>query len=86
MGLVNKVVPHEKLYEEVQLWAEELLDKSPAYLELTKITSNVWWDMLQPAMEHAKQTLLRLAGGAEMTEGSSAFMQKRKPDFRQFRK
>ena len=62
MGLVNKVVPHEKLYEEVQLWAEELLDKSPAYLELTKITSNVWWDMLQPAMEHAKQTLLRLAG------------------------
>ena len=86
MGLVNKGGPHEKLYEEVQLWAEELLDKSPAYLELTKITSNVWWDMLQPAMEHAKQTLLRLAGGAEMTEGSSAFMQKRKPDFRQFRK
>ncbi len=86
MGLVNKVVPHERLHEEVQAWAEELLDKSPAYLELTKITSNVWWDMLQPAMEHAKQTLLRLAGGPEMTEGASAFMEKRKPNFRQFRK
>jgi 1,4-dihydroxy-2-naphthoyl-CoA synthase len=86
MGLINKVVPHEKLQEEVQSWADELLDKSPAYLELTKITSNIWWDMLQPAMEHAKQTLLRLAGGAEMTEGASAFMQKRKPNFRQFRK
>lgn len=86
MGLVNKVVPHKKLYKEVQKWAEELLDKSPAYLELTKITSNVWWDMLQPTMEHAKQTLLRLAGGPEMTEGASAFMEKRKPNFRPFRK
>lgn len=85
MGLINKVVSHEKLYEEVQNWAEELLDKSPAYLELTKITSNVWWDMLQPAMEHAKQTLLRLAGGPEMTEGSTAFMEKRKANWRQFR-
>jgi 1,4-dihydroxy-2-naphthoyl-CoA synthase len=37
-------------------------------------------------MEHAKQAMLRLAGGAEMTEGASAFMAKRKPDFRQFRK
>ena len=78
MGLINKVVPHEKLHEEVHAWAEELLDKSPAYLELTKITSNVWWDMLQPAIEHAKQTLVRLAGGPEQTEGASAFMAKRK--------
>jgi 1,4-dihydroxy-2-naphthoyl-CoA synthase len=27
--LVNKVVPHEELYPEVERWAEELLDKSP---------------------------------------------------------
>jgi 1,4-dihydroxy-2-naphthoyl-CoA synthase len=50
------------------------------------MASNVWWDMTTPTMELSKQVLLRMAGGAEMTEGASAFMQKRTPDFRQFRK
>jgi len=86
MGWINKVVPHKKLFDEVEAWADEILDKSPAYIELSKISSNVWWDSLAPAMEHAKQVLLRLAGGEEMTEGASAFMQKRKPNFRRFRK
>ena len=85
-GWINKVVPNDRLVEEVNAWCEELLDKSPAYLELTKVTSNVWWDMLQPGMEHAKQALLALAGGEQMTEGASAFMQKRKANWRQFRK
>jgi len=85
MGWINKVVPHAELMTEVQQWCDELLDKSPAYLEITKICSNVWWDMMTPTMEHAKQALLRLAGGPEMTEGASAFMEKRKPNFRQFR-
>lgn len=85
MGWINKVVPHEELHAEVGRWCQELLEKSPAYLELSKITSNVWWDMLTPAMEHAMQTLIRLAGGEEMTEGASAFIEKRKPDFSPFR-
>jgi 1,4-dihydroxy-2-naphthoyl-CoA synthase len=41
---------------------------------------------MMPTMELARQSLLRLAGGEEMTEGASAFMEKRKPDFRLFRK
>jgi 2-ketocyclohexanecarboxyl-CoA hydrolase len=85
MGWINKVVPHVELYTEVQKWCDELLDKSPSYLELTKICSNVWWDTLTPTMEHAKQALLRLAGSEEMTEGATAFMAKRKPDFHRFR-
>jgi 2-ketocyclohexanecarboxyl-CoA hydrolase len=86
MGWINKVVPHSQLQQEVQAWCEELLDKAPGYLELTKMASNVWWDMTTPTMELSKQVLLRMAGGAQMTEGASAFMQKRTPDFRQFRK
>jgi 1,4-dihydroxy-2-naphthoyl-CoA synthase len=42
--------------------------------------------MLAPAMSHGQQTLLRLAGGAEMTEGATAFMERRPPDFTPFRK
>ncbi|MGH6714017.1 MAG: enoyl-CoA hydratase-related protein [Bradyrhizobium sp.] len=86
LGWINAVVPASQLRAEVERWCDELLDKSPAYLELSKVTSNVWWDMLAPAMNHAQQTLLRLAGGEEMTEGASAFMAKRKPDFKRFRK
>jgi 2-ketocyclohexanecarboxyl-CoA hydrolase len=86
MGWINRVVPPAELYAETQRWCEELLDKSPAYLEVSKIMSNIWWDNITAGMEHAKQAMLRLAGGPEMTEGASAFMEKRKPDFRQFRK
>ena len=86
MGWINKVVPHSELRAEVDRWCEDLLDRSPSYLELSKVSSNVWWDMLAPAFAHAEQTMFRLAGGAEMLEGTSAFMGKRKPDFRQFRK
>lgn len=86
LGWINKVVPHSELMAEVQRWADEILAKSPAYIEITKICSNIWWDSLTPTMEHAKQGMLRLAGGPEMTEGATAFMEKRAPDFNQFRK
>jgi len=85
MGWINKVVPQDRLYEEVQQWCEELLDKSPSYIELSKIMSNIWWDQITTGMEHAKQAMMLLAGGPEMTEGATSFMQKKKPDFRQFR-
>lgn len=86
MGWINKVVPHHELRAEVGRWAQEILDKLPSYIEITKICSNVWWDSLTPTMEHAKQAMLRLAGGPEMTEGATAFMEKRKPNTRQFRR
>lgn len=85
MGWINKVVPHDQLIATVQEWCEELLDKSPAYLEVTKISSNIWWEMLAPSIEMGRLAMIRLAGGEEMTEGASAFMAKRKADFRQFR-
>ena len=86
LGWINKVVPHAELYAEVQRWADEILDKSPAYIEISKICSNVWWDSLTPTMEHAKLAMMGYAGGEQMTEGATAFMEKRKPNFRQFRR
>jgi 1,4-dihydroxy-2-naphthoyl-CoA synthase len=86
LGWINKVVPQDQLAAEVDSWCEELLGRSPSYLELAKVMSNIWWDVATTGMEHAKQAMLRLAGGPEMTEGASAFMEKRKPDFQQFRR
>ncbi len=85
MGWINKVVPHEELYPEVDRWIEELLDKSPSYIEITKVTSNLWWDMMKPFYSHAGQMNLLMAGSEEMIEGATSFMQKKKPNFRRFR-
>ena len=34
MGLVNKVVPHDKLYDEVKEWCDEILTLSPTSLRI----------------------------------------------------
>ena len=86
LGMINKVVPHAELHKEVQEWCETLLDRSPTYLEMTKMGANCWFEMLQPSFEMAKQAMIQIAGNAEQTEGATAFMEKRKPNFRQFRK
>jgi len=84
--MINKVVPSDELDEAVQAWCDMLLDRSPSYLELSKIGANVWFDMITPSFEMTKQAMIHMAGNAEQTEGASAFMQKRKPDFRRFRR
>ena len=86
MGWINKVVPAARLRDEVQEWCETLLDRSPSYLEISKISSNVWFDSITPSLEHGKHLIMRMAGSPEMTEGATAFMEKRKPNFRQFRR
>ncbi len=86
MGWVNKVVPQDKLKQETQAWCEELLDRSPSYLEISKLNANVWFDSIIGNFEHGKQLIMRMAGSPENTEGAKAFMEKRKPNWRQFRK
>ena len=85
LGWINKVVPHERLHAEVQEWCERMLDHSPAYLEMSKIGANVWFEMIQSSLEMYKQALMQMAGNAQQAEGAAAFMEKRKPDFRKFR-
>lgn len=84
-GWINKVVPHEELYPEVDRWCQEILDKSPQYIEISKISCNALSDMLYPAFHHAMEMLNLMAGSEQMIEGATAFLEKRKPDFRKFR-
>ena len=86
LGWVNKVVPHEDLDAAVDAWCEEILDKSPLYIELAKVSANTWWDMMQPAITHGEQFLMKAAGTPQNLEGARAFMEKRQPDWRRFRK
>jgi 2-ketocyclohexanecarboxyl-CoA hydrolase len=81
MGLINAVVPGEQLEDEVTKWADELLYMSPRYLEIAKISSNVWWNQCRDNYLSGLAMLVQAIGSPDMIEGASAFMEKRRPQF-----
>jgi len=83
LGWVNAVVPDDELEAEVERWCEELGALSPRYLEIAKVSSNVWWNQLQDSFLSGLGMLTQAIGSADMVEGASAFMEKRRPRFPQ---
>ena len=81
MGGINAVVPDDDLENEVDRWGAELAKMSPRYLEMTKSTSNVWWNLLRDTYVQGIGMLTQAIGSKDMVEGASAFMEKRKPQF-----
>jgi enoyl-CoA hydratase/carnithine racemase len=81
MGWINAVVPDDQLADEVTKWADELLGMSPRYLEIAKISSNVWWNQCRDSYLSGLGMLMQAVGSDDMIEGASAFMEKRKPQF-----
>lgn len=86
MGLVNAVVPHDELMAETYKWANEILDKSPLYLGLVKKGMNAATDMLHSTLTMGGEMLSLTYGMPENMEGVHAFLEKRKPEFRKYRK
>ena len=81
MGWINAVVADAELEAEVTRWADELLQMSPRYLEIAKISSNVWWNQCRDAYLSGLGMLVQAIGSADMIEGATAFMEKRPPRF-----
>jgi len=86
MGLVNKVVPHEELMDAALEWANRILDMSPQSIKLTRTSMNFESDLLYASFMHGREMLALAYGSEELTEGMKSFEEKRKPDFRKFRK
>jgi len=86
MGLVNKVVPPERLMAEVDSWCEEILQKSPTALAFLKNSLNMPTDWIYGLQRQAGEALWQYYAGEEALEGRRAFLEKRKPDFGQFRR
>ncbi|WP_456273574.1 1,4-dihydroxy-2-naphthoyl-CoA synthase [Bacillus sp. AK031] len=84
MGLVNTVVPYEKLEEETVQWASEMLEKSPTALRFLKASFNADTDGLAGLQQLAGDATLLYYTTDEAKEGRDAFKEKRKPDFGQF--
>lgn len=82
LGWVNKVVPDEELEAEVDRWVEEILALSPRYLEIAKVSSNVWWNQMRDSYRSGLGMLMQAFGSEDQREGVDAFLEKRKPRFR----
>jgi dihydroxynaphthoic acid synthetase len=84
IGLVNKVVPADRLMEEAKKWAMEILEKSPTAIKIAKRAHNELLDQLKRSMEEGVDILTRFWGTEEAREGFRAFKEKRKPEFRKY--
>ncbi|MGE5351209.1 MAG: 1,4-dihydroxy-2-naphthoyl-CoA synthase [Acidobacteriota bacterium] len=84
MGLVNKVVPVEKLEEEGVEWAKEILAMSPLSIRVLKSAFNAELDGQQGIQELAGNATLLYYMSEEAQEGKKAYLEKRKPDFNKF--
>jgi naphthoate synthase len=86
MGLVNTVVPLERLEEETVQWCREMLALSPFALRLLKASFNAAEDGLTGIQQLAHDANLLFYGSEEAQEGRDAYREKRKPDFSRFPK
>ena len=86
MGLVNKVVPFDRLEEVVVEWAETMMQHSPLALRMIKAGLNAELDGQAGIQELAGDATMLYYLTDEAQEGKQAFLEKRKPDFKQFPK
>ncbi len=84
MGLVNKVVPLERLEEETVAWARKMLQHSPLALRMIKAGMNAADDGLAGIQQLAGDATLLYYLSEEAQEGRDAYVQKRRPDFGRF--
>ncbi len=84
MGLVNTVVPLERLEEETVRWCNEMLALSPFSLRLLKASFNAAEDGLSGVQQLAHDANLLFYMSEEAQEGRDAYKQKRTPDFSRF--
>ncbi len=81
MGLVNKVVPFDKLEDECVEWAETMMERSPLALRMIKAGLNAELDGQAGIQELAGDATMLYYTMDEAQEGGRAFLEKRKPDF-----
>ena len=81
MGLVNKVVPFDRLEDETVAWCETIMECSPLAIRMMKAGFNAELDGQAGIQELAGDATMLYYTLDEAQEGGRAFLEKRKPDF-----
>jgi naphthoate synthase len=84
MGLVNTVVPLDRLEDETVAWCREMLALSPFALRLVKASFHAHEDGYAGIQQLAHDTNLLFYASDEAREGREAYKDKRQPDFSKF--
>jgi 2-ketocyclohexanecarboxyl-CoA hydrolase len=84
-GLVNAVVPADKLMDEARAWAKEILTKSPTAIRFLKHSFNADSESIAGISQIAFAGLELFVDTDEAAEGVKAFTEKRDPDFGPYR-
>jgi naphthoate synthase len=81
LGMVNAVVAHSDLETEALRWAAKVNGKSPMAVRMLKYAFNLLDDGLVGQQLFAGEATRLAYGTDEATEGRSAFLEKRPPDW-----
>jgi enoyl-CoA hydratase/carnithine racemase len=87
MGLVARVLPDDAVLDATLARAREIAQwPVSALVEIKRTLQLAHRDRIEAALRAEDEAMTRLAGSPENVEAVTAFMQKRKPDFKQFRR
>jgi len=84
MGLVNKVVPLDRLEATTVAWSQRILQMSPLALRMLKAAFNADTDGLAGLQQLAGDATLLFYMTEEAQEGRDAYLERRPPRFDQF--
>src|SRR3990172_1326384 len=83
IGLVEKVVPPTELMKTAQEMAAKIISKGPLAIQAAKRAINLGLDVdLKSGLEYEAMEFANICATEDKTEGTSAFLEKRKPDFK----
>ncbi len=85
IGLANIAVPADQLRAKVEEVCRQIIGYSSQTIRATKVSLNFDSDALYPSWQHGMELLATIWGTEESMEGMNAFLERRKPDFQQFR-
>lgn len=87
MGLINQVVPASELDATVEQLCQDILDKSPQSIRIAKVSLNAGSDQeFYSSFFPNAELLAAIFGNEENIEGAQAFLEKRPPSYRKFRR
>lgn len=84
LGCVNEVVPHGQLMDRAMALAEQLCTVSPSSVKATKriLNSMAVLDGLPDSLAYSREVQMDLAKTEDFKEGVQAFVEKRKPEWK----